>query len=434
MTSHQGLAKAEPKRFEELVETPVRTPRELAATVREMEKQAFILSPAIAVSSIAQGYVVNRAVVAIDPTVDPKTGRGNDVYYQASIHKKEKHGDEWVPLEVSLNKTALIRVMSAAGVDVTRSERTDNGRDPYYWAWAAEGTIIDFDGRKRRLPPGNVEIDYRDAAASIGEWTPEKWAAAEQKAQQERDRRKLSAADAWKVKPEPIGGWSAERVMSARRFGLRIAEAEALNRLIRNLGIKQIYTIAELEAKPFLIFRCSPDMSDPDVKRMVLASHLGATELLYGRSASQHALPAGGDVIDVHDTPQEESQRATRSTGAAAPPAAAQTSSAPSGATELDDIPDESAAKPEPARRYTVIRASQKLIAERPHYFFETKEGVTFVTDDAVAARSLNAAKKAEQAIPIEGERVELDGGIYFNVLECPPAGAAAKLQNPKDL
>jgi hypothetical protein len=421
------MARPEPRRLEDLVSMPVRTPQELAQTVREMEKLAFILSPAIVVSNIAEGYVVNRAVVPISPVVDPKTGRGDDVYYQAAIHKKHKVGEDWIPDEVSLNKNGLIKIMSAAGIDITRSERTDNGKDPYYWAWAAEGTIIDFDGRKRKLPPGNVEIDYRDGAASIGEWTPDKWVESERRADAERVRRKLSAADAWKVKAEPIGGWSAERVMNARRFGLRIAEAEALNRLIRNLGIRQTYTIAELEAKPFLIFRCSPDMSDPDVKRMTLAAHLGATDLLYGgRPASRGELPAGGNVIDIGGEAHAGAQPAATDQSA--------TSSAPDGATDLEDFPEEVAAKSEPARHFTLTRASQKMIAERPHYFFETKEGVTFVTEDQSAARALVAAKKAGKPVPIEGERVELDGGIYFNVLECPPAPPESKLPDPRHL
>jgi len=441
MSNEQGLSRTGSgglQRAEDLAGALITKPQELAARIREMQQVAHVLSPAIAVSSIAPQYAVNTAVVVIDtalPKVEYGSAAGNDVYYQSSIHKgtNRKIGDEWNTeiLEVSLNKNGLIKILGAAGVDMTRSERTDDRKDPYYWAWASEGEIVDFDGRRRRLPPGNVEIDYRDGSAQIGEWTPAEWA--KRAAAAEEKRRGKSERDAKAIKPEPINGWSEDRVRNARRFGSRIAEAESLNRLIRNLGVKQKYTLEELK-KPFVIFRCSfmPDMSDPATLQIVTAAHMGASHLLYGQRGA--AAPAG-DIIDVHSSSPEPSAAAPAegSSSAVSASTASAAPSMPAGAVELDDIPEPAPPKPA-AKTYAVTRASQLEVDGQSHYFFETKEGVTFVTEDRTAAMALMAAKKAGTAVPIEGEAIVINGTTYQHVLDCPPAQRGSMLPDPKTL
>lgn len=90
----------------------ITTAQDLAVRIREMQDKAFILSPMTAVASLAPGYQIAPTLVVIDPSVDPDSGRGADVYYQSSIHKKHKDGNRWVPDEVSLNHYALLRVLA----------------------------------------------------------------------------------------------------------------------------------------------------------------------------------------------------------------------------------------------------------------------------------------------------------------------------------
>lgn len=277
------------RRVTELAAKLPAAPLELVERIQSLRAQAHVLSPAVTAASIPPHIRINTVVEVIDTTFDPKTGRGNDVYFQASIHKSDKkgYGDDAVftPLEVSLNATCIKRILAAAGVSVTHSDQIPTS-DQNHWKWQSRGKMRDFDGSWRDLPPGTAEIDFRDGSAQIGEWTPDKRAEHVAAAAKKADG--MPQKERWKAKPAPIGGWTGDRVMSARRFGLRLAEAKSLNALGRNFGLKQIYSLEELK-KPFVIFRAtfSPDMSDPDIKKMVTAAELGATNLLF---------PSGGPV------------------------------------------------------------------------------------------------------------------------------------------
>lgn len=413
MSANTGLAVAKPTTLATLAGELIRTPQQLAERVRELQSQAHILSPAVAVSNIPEHYAINTAVVVIEPS-----STSGDVY-AGSFHKKVKQGGDWIPTEVSLAKPALLRILGAAGVNITRSERTDDQGRSYYWRWCSEGTLVDFDGQIRRLPPGNVEVDYRDGSAQIGEWTPEEWA--KRVAAADAKREKAPQGERWKVKPEPIGGWTYERVMQSRSKGERLAESFSLNALIRNLGIKQKYTIEELK-KPFVCFRATfiPNMRNPRVEEMVTAAHLGATHLLYGH-ASDAQPRAIGPVIDVH----------------ASSPAGEETSevtTAPEGAVEFDDLPEppkpSAPATPEPpADVYHVTKSSK--FPDSDHFFFETRQGKTFTTSDLGVARALNAARKAGQALQIHAEAIDVAGKPYLNVLDVT---AVPSLPDPSKL
>jgi hypothetical protein len=395
--------------------SPIRTPLELADRMREMQEVSHLLSPAASVAMIPSHIVINPVVVVIDPAVDADTGRGTDVYYQASIHKKVKRNNDWCPLEVSLNAKAIVRLLRAAGVNITRSARTDDGTKPHYWAWTSEGKLRDFDGSWLVLPPGDVEIDLSDGSAQVGEWTQVEWAKREAAA--EVLRAKKPEGERWKVKAETIGGWSGERVMGARKFGLRLAQAKSLSALGRNLGIKQIYSIAELE-KPFVIFRASfvPDMTNQRVVEMVTAHELGAMHLMFP-GGSPVALPPGaepaaiggvGQIVDL-DEPEVS------------------TAGTPAGAAEVQDIPAKVAEQP--ADVFLVTKVS--LLENR--YYFETKQGKTFVTADVDTARTLNAARKAEMPMVVDGEPVTIEGKPFLQVINAVPFKAAS-LPRPEDL
>jgi hypothetical protein len=349
----QALQKADVTAVTKLAGDLIRTPMQLAERVRALQQVAHVLSPAVAVAAIPQHIAINPVVVVIDTTVDAETGRGTDVYFQRSIHKSRKQGRgyeaTYEPLEVSLNAKAILRVLASSGVKVTRSVRTDDGSKTNYWTWEACGEIREFDGSWRALPHGNVEIDLRDGSAQIGEWTSEAWSKAVAAA--EERKKHTPKDDQWKVKPEPVGGWSQERVIGARKFGLRLAESKALNALGRNLGLKQIYSIEELK-KPFVIFRAmwNPDMSDPETRRMVTAAELGATHLLgYPASSPAPALPASdasstariqhaaGDVIEGEAVGQESTAAPAREEDEDRPfaPTAAASSTAPAAADPI---------------------------------------------------------------------------------------------------
>ena len=408
----------------------ITTPPQLAEKIKQLQGQAHILSPMAAVGSIAPGYVVNPVVVVIDPSVDSESGRGADVYFQRSIHKSNKRGSgrdaTYEPLEVSLNKQGLLKILTASGVNVypTREIRveTDRHSGTYIWVLATDGDIIDFDGRLRRLPSGTASVDLSDGSPDIGEWTPEDWAKCVAKA--EEQKAKTPESDRWKCKPEPINGWTKERVLGARKFGYRLAEAKSLNALSRNLGVRQLYAITDL-AKPFVIFRPSfkPDMTDPVIRQMVTAANLGARNLMYPGSSAPQMLPQGEhgapvthgmgdptDVIDVdalHDTEPEAPERM-------------QTAAPPSGVEEVAFEEPEAAVKVK-ADLYHIIRVSK--VKGLDQYFIETKEEITLYTPEAALAKACAAASKDGQPREIPTERVMVNDKPYRQVIEVLAAG-----------
>ena len=366
-----------------------------AQRLRELENQAFLLAPMSATSSFGHGIIGNLVVVVIDPSVDPQSGRGADVYHQAAIHKTRKVGDEWVPLEVSLNKNGLLKMLAGRGVNVYPTQRTDDGTRQYYWSCMAQGDVLEFDGMMRRLPSGSVEIDFRDGSAQIGGWTPEEW-----------DRRAKAAegkTDKWgkPAKPEAIGGWTADRVMQARKFGLRLAETKALNALARNLGIRQTYTIDELKAKPFVIVRPSfvPDVSDPEVRRMLTATALGARNLMYGNAPQQVALSHAPESQHGDPTGVIESTVVDQRTDAPPPDAV-------------------EASFDEPAPAGPTYTPTKVLQGDGGWYFISTAEGPTLATNDRAVGKALNEARKAGKAVGAETERVGIGGQSFLQVIE----------------
>ena len=123
-TQHEtgmALAERETQRLQHaqsLAGEVIKTPQEYAARIRALQGQAHILSPTSAFASIAPSHVINPMIVVIDPSGDVKSGRGADVYHQRSIHKGNGRGDSYEPLEVSLNKQGLLKILANAGVNV----------------------------------------------------------------------------------------------------------------------------------------------------------------------------------------------------------------------------------------------------------------------------------------------------------------------------
>ena len=408
--------------IEQLSRGVVRTPAEFAERLRQAADVAFILSPTTAVSMIAPGYEIVPVVVAIDPSVDAESGRGNEVYHQRSIHKGHYKDagrgqkKSYEPVEVSLNKYGLLRILSAYGVNVHPTQWIKDGSAPdkYLWIAMVSGDIREFDGGLRQVPPGTGSLDAQDGAADIGEWTPTEWAKRVEVA--DAQKKKTPADDQWKCKPEPIGGWTYERVIQVRRYGRQLAETKALNRLARNLGIRQSYTIADLKRKPFIIMRpvFMPDMTDPEIRKMVTAANLGARAALYpgaGVVAAQsepigaisYAAGEMGGTLDGTLEPEEPERMTT-----ATPP------------SDAEEVSFDEARKVEqtPIESYVVTKVLQRGKEADARWFAQTREEVTLYTPEIALARVLSTAAKDGQPRTIPTERVVVDGQPYRQVIE----------------
>jgi hypothetical protein len=404
------------REIQDLAGIEIKTPQEFAERIRELQGQAHILSPMAAVARIAPSHVINTMVVVIDASVDAKSGRGADVYHQRAIHAGTGRGDTYRPVEVSLNKIGLLKILQASGANVYAPTR--EFRDRYWWIVTHEADLLTFDGRYVRLPPGTASVDLRDGSADIGEWAPEEWARRVANADAIRER--THKDEQWKVKPDTINGWTYDRVLQSRKFGLELAETKSLNRLARNLGIKAAYTIAELQ-RPFVMFRASyvPDVSDPEVRRQLTQASLGARHLLFPGAQAQQ-VPSHEDAPITHGMGDPTQVFAGEVVAESEPAEPIETAGLPDDAEEL--VFDEPKAQTS-ANTYHVLKGAQRGKGEAAQYFFETQEGVTLYTPDLALAKALKSAVQDGQPREIPTDRVMVAGQPYRQALEVTAAG-----------
>jgi hypothetical protein len=216
------------------------------------------LTPQADFGALPPMWSVIPSLVRLNP--DPNAG---DVYQDRLFCKD----GEFAPTKIGLRKIA-----GAAGISykITQSESAEI---PNYWKMSATITWRGFDA------------DWKDREASY----------------------------VWDLRDgsERVKGMTPKELSRARLNGHRRCEAGAINAAIREYGLKQKFTKAELE-KPFVCFSMvfQGDPNDPAIKAMVAQAALTGTAVLYGSALP--ALPATsvnvktGEIIDAFDASKPE--------------------------------------------------------------------------------------------------------------------------------
>lgn len=226
-------------------------PRDYVERERSLRERFHIIA-APPLGAFAPGFTLQATVLQIDPAVDDK-GNGAFTYFSKFFMKwDEQRANMNLPwCERALGSHALKLVSQYAGIewDLENTGRVDDCATPWLWQYRALGHILRPDGRWLSLPPGETEIDLRDGSPQTR-------------------------------------GMSAAQISSARSHGLKLAATKARQIAIRNIGVQQKYTVAELQ-KPFLIFRAvfQPDLSDPQVRLAYNLQHMQGRRLLYAGAA-----------------------------------------------------------------------------------------------------------------------------------------------------
>ena len=234
MTDSRSLVKID------LPTGPLSKVEEFNAAVARAEGQANLLLPIQRLDHIPPMMSISMRVVQIDPRPQQK-----EVYRGKAFCG---------PNEVALTKVGISKLWTNAGGQIVQSYRTDDRSDPLYCSWCAVGEITLLDGH-RVQQIANKEIDLRDGSSEAKTMTP-------------------------------------RQLAEARRHISTVCESKALNRMVRGiLSLKQKYNVSEIQ-RPFVVpaLVLTPDMSDPEIRRMVTAKALGVTEALYG-PVSAHPLP-----------------------------------------------------------------------------------------------------------------------------------------------
>lgn len=257
----------------------INDPSQLSEQLSALSQHYHVMSPAIAVANMAPGYGANLAVVKIDSTVTFDTygnGMGPDCYFSKSMHKDTN--------KRSLNKQGVVKIGQATGVqwDPRLCRRTDDATVKHFWAWTYVGYVRTHDGQVMTIT-GSRELDLRDGAA------------------------------------EALGMSSPAQLTKARAMGNELCETKAMLRALRVIGIRPSYTVEEL-LKPFLIVRFSftPDMADPEIKKLVTERSMAGIGALYMPPlaavdappvTTAPALPASAETKNPFDEPATDDSK-----------------------------------------------------------------------------------------------------------------------------
>ena len=233
---------------------------------------------------------------------------------------------------VSLSKIGLMKLASAKGV-----------------VWSPECGFVDdvsaceacttraMQLNQRPLCPHNVA--YRASAAWLDPTgTPEihsatkAWCWDEERTEVERLYTKQ--VDSGRLKKEYLEKRIEEEFNKRFRDRYSLAETKAKLRVIREIGVKPVYTPAEIN-KGFLIPRVEPDLSPEEARRRAMSS---ASQIF-----SAPALPSNLPPIDFSQAKElkDEPEQQEQAPAAAAPPAQTPPPPDEQGASQEGEGPDE---------------------------------------------------------------------------------------------
>jgi len=201
-------------------------------------------------------------------------------------HSGEEDGDK---AKYRLTKQALMKLSVCAGIiwSVQETKRLDNRSDRNYCAFAAVGGIKKADGQPVFFR-AEYDIDFEVVEEELRE-------SYEQKAKK------------YKKDADYVEFCVKRDMLQKRKHKLKLAEAGAMNRVVREiLGLKNAYTKAEL-AKPFVMVRIvfRPDYNDKEVRKQLVAAHIQSMTGIYGKQVMDAAVQES-EPIDITPIPEDK--------------------------------------------------------------------------------------------------------------------------------
>jgi hypothetical protein len=265
----------------------------ISGEIEKYREQGYnVLMPSIRIEGLSEFH--SPVIEQVKLSADPNDG---DVYDPRDGTKKLRP-----------TKQALMKLSVCAGIiwSPTETRRIDNRSDRNYIAYQAVGGIKKPDGTPVFFK-ATYDLDFEVMEEELHELYT----------------KKVEAGT--KPKDDGSAGWSAnmneERrekwvddnvrrdLIQKRKHGLKLCEAGAMNRVVREiLGLKQAYTPKEL-SQPFVTARIvwRPDYTDKEVKSKLIDAHVAALTGIWGDTAAPRR-PDMPEPIDV--TPAQEDEAA----------------------------------------------------------------------------------------------------------------------------
>ena len=305
------------------VGTVIATPQEFSTYLaQQRQAHAHVLSPVTDLGALPDNWVMVPSAVKIN--ADENAG---EVYADRLFCKND---------EVALTKVGLRKIAKAAGIS-WKVVREDSGTVPNYWAMKCTISYRGHDGLPKEAE-ASYEWDLRDGSP------------------------RLQKSDG------VMGGKELNR---ARLNGYRRCEAGAINAAIREYGLKQKYTKAEL-ARPFVVFNVVFQPQTDEQRNMLAQAALTGVSTLYsGAVAELPAATMSGRVVDA----------------------------LPAGAAVPEEVPFDDGAAEADAPDLVARIVSVTMSSGTDDFFVAVEGGRKLHTNDRGIAKVCNDARKANAQV-----------------------------------
>lgn len=243
-----------------------------------------LLVPVKTLQEISSMYkvVVNEVQISNDAEI------GGDVYVQT-----KGYGDKSID-KLALNKTALSKLMSAAGIKIISSRSVIPSTHQTAIEMArAIGKVVEYD---KRDVAHEVTISIPEASGQFRTVTTTKEIIIEDlKAEYIEQKKNLKVWVNKKERPatEEEKDAAVEKQLTQFLSHKRgQCETKALNRALREaMSIKPTYTKDEL-GKPFIVAHYVPNLDNPELKNVMISQYANSMSALFGRVPDIKTLAA----------------------------------------------------------------------------------------------------------------------------------------------
>ncbi|QLY79205.1 hypothetical protein [Clostridium intestinale] len=226
-------------------------------------------------------------IIVNEVQIDPDYNKANDVYVQTKGYKDS-------PDKLALTKTALSKLMTAAGINMVESRaiipsthqtaiemaKAIGQAVPYDVRDIAHEVIIEVpepSGQYRQIKATkeiiieDLKAEYREQKKNMEIWEYGKKRPATEEEKEAAIEKQLT------------------QFLSHKRAQ---CETKTLNRALREaMGIKATYTAEEL-GKPFIVAHTVPNLADPDLKQAVISRYAQSSSMLFPQRNEPKALEA----------------------------------------------------------------------------------------------------------------------------------------------
>lgn len=301
--------------------TALALPDQWRRDVESYEKQKYNVLVPREIGQIPPFHVPHMSVIQVDP---------------------DRDAGETYPLpggKIGLSKVVLDKIAQAGSITWIPDQCTGGWLSPRKYQYKAVGVVKGLDGQRRTII-GSKEIDLDVIEEELRASVPRR----------EKCPTKEPERSRW------IETTIRDEMISFKKHIAARTESGAKNRAIRSAyGLKSSYTRDEI-ARPFVIPRLvlSPDMSDPEVKKMVLGEALGIIPELYGHGPTPPLPPALPPAPD--DEPETETSTAQAPTHGTEPLTLAEDPDLADEAAFLEAVEAESSAKGDDLKKALVAK------------------------------------------------------------------------------